>query len=260
MSQVPNSFSNGAVYERHMGRWSRAIGQQFLSWLDAPKAAAWVDVGCGNGAFTEEIIARAAPSNVTGIDPSDSQIEFARSRIGTTSAQFHVGDAQALPFADASFDVAIMALVIAFVPDPVKGVAELLRVTKIGGQVAAYMWELPAGAPLHPMVSVLNELGKPMTLPPSSKFSHMEAMTKLWESAGLIAVESKVIRTTISFTSFDDFWESNLLTGPLTKHVSELAAEVRTELRDRLLKCLPIARDGSISYDCFANAVKGKAY
>ena len=102
----------------------------FLDWLDAPKAAHWLDVGCGNGAFTEEILTRTQPAKVTGIDPSGGQIKFAHSREGTKAADCHVGDAQALPFAKATFDASIMALAIAFVPDPAKGLVELVRVTK----------------------------------------------------------------------------------------------------------------------------------
>ncbi|MGL4281145.1 MAG: class I SAM-dependent methyltransferase, partial [Albidovulum sp.] len=95
-------FQDGAAYERLMGRWSQRIGLRFLDWLDA---------GCGNGAFTEVIATRSAPARLTGIDPSAGQIAFARRRPGARGASFEVGDAQALPFADATFDMAVMALV-----------------------------------------------------------------------------------------------------------------------------------------------------
>src|SRR4029079_10295158 len=87
----------------------------------------WSDVGCGNGAFTELIVARSAPAEVQGIDPSDGQLAYARTRSGTAMAKFRKGDAMALPFADRSFDVAVMALVIFFVPEPARGVAEMVR-------------------------------------------------------------------------------------------------------------------------------------
>jgi ubiquinone/menaquinone biosynthesis C-methylase UbiE len=105
-------FSDGEVYERLMGRWSRLVGKEFLAWLDPAKHLQWLDVGCGNGAFTEEIVARCSPAKVVAIDPSDDQLAFARAKPAARVADFRVGDAQALQFPDASFDIAIMALVL----------------------------------------------------------------------------------------------------------------------------------------------------
>src|SRR5580658_662688 len=136
MPEQTNLFSDGKAYERMMGRWSMLAGAQFLDWLGAPKNLRWIDVGCGNGAFTEVLIGKTSPASVTGIDPSDGQISFARERPGTKTAEFRVGDSQALPFAENSFDAASMALVIVFIPDPVKAAKEMARVVKSGGTVA----------------------------------------------------------------------------------------------------------------------------
>src|SRR6266851_2515497 len=105
-------FNDGAAYERMMGRWSWLAGEIFLDWLRPRAGLRWIDVGCGNGAFTELIVARCAPAEVQGIDPSDGQLAYARTRGGAAMAKFRKGDAMALPFADRSFDVASMALVI----------------------------------------------------------------------------------------------------------------------------------------------------
>lgn len=113
MTDAGQMFSDGKTYERMMGRWSKHAGRIFLDWLDAPKDWHWVEVGCGNGAFTEELIARTAPRAVDAIDPS-----------------------QGLPIADNGFDAAAMALVITFLPDPAKAVAEMARVVRPGGIVA----------------------------------------------------------------------------------------------------------------------------
>ena len=123
-------FTDGEAYERMMGRWSRLVGETFLAWLDLPNGLRWLDVGCGNGAFTEEIIARCTPATVMAIDPSDEQLAFARTRPGAKMAEFLTGDAQKLSFGDGTFDVAIMALVVAFLPDPAKAVAEMARVVR----------------------------------------------------------------------------------------------------------------------------------
>src|SRR3954464_14240280 len=120
MSEPAQMFSDGKAYERLMGRWSQVVGTQFLDWLDVPQGQRWLDAGCGNGAFTEVLIQRCAPASVMGVDPSEGQIAYARARPGTTTAQFRVGDAQALPFGDREFDAATMALVIAFLSDPAR--------------------------------------------------------------------------------------------------------------------------------------------
>lgn len=261
MSEQPQSmFSDGAAYERLMGRWSKKAGETFIAWLRAGNGLRWLDVGCGNGAFTEEIVNRCAPAAVTGIDPSEGQIAYARTRPGTRSVEFHVGDSQALPFADGSFDMATMALVIAFVPDPAKGVAELARAILPGGMAAAYMWDLPAlGVPLGPIYKTLRDMGMSPPQPPSAESSRLDAMQDLWRGAGLESVETTIIRVTVHFDNFDDFWHSNTLpAGPHSKFVNALPDASRDELRRRLREDLPTAADGSISYESVANAVKGR--
>ena len=258
MSEPRNDFTDGAAYENYMGRWSKLVGRQFLAWLNPPPGSSWLDVGCGNGAFTDEVIARANPRAVTGIDPSPEQIEYARSRHGAAQATYHVGDAQSLPFADGSFNVTTMALVIAFVPNPQKGIAEMCRVTKPGGQVAAYMWDLPKGLPGAPIIDVLTAMGLPYPLPQSAAFSQMDPLLKLWGEAGLKHVESKRINISVSFADFDEFKAWSLLpSGPLTKALFKLEGPAREELYARLRQSLPKAKDSSIIYESFANAIKG---
>lgn len=94
MSKADKLFTDGDAYERLMGRWSRLVGETFLNWLDTPKDLRWLDVGCGNGAFTEELVARCAPATVMAIDPSDDQLAYARTRSGAKTADFCVGEMQ----------------------------------------------------------------------------------------------------------------------------------------------------------------------
>jgi ubiquinone/menaquinone biosynthesis C-methylase UbiE len=162
MTEPGQMFSDGKTYERMMGRWSKLAGRIFLVWLDPPKNLNWIEVGCGNGAFTEELIARCAPRAVSAVDPSPGQLDFARTRPAAKLAQFSLGDAQALPFPDRSFDAAAMALVITFIPDPAKAVAEMARAVRPGGEVATYMWDtLNGGVPLAPIEAALKAMGKP---------------------------------------------------------------------------------------------------
>jgi SAM-dependent methyltransferase len=258
MTEAPNLFADGKAYERLMGRWSKLAGEKFLDWLDAPKNLKWLDVGCGNGAFTEVLIARCSPAAVIGVDPSEGQLAYARGRPGTTRAEFRVADAQALPFADNSFDAATMALVIVFIPDPVKAARELVRVVRPGGVVATYMWEFPDGFPLAPLAATMKDLGLTPPERPNVQASGRDAMRAIWKEGGLTAIETEVIRIRVSFSSFDDFWDSTTVpVGPSGKALSELSPSSREQLKTRLRERLPIAADGSIAYEAFANAVKG---
>jgi SAM-dependent methyltransferase len=255
----PQLFSDGKAYERLMGRWSRLAGDQFVDWLAVPQQLDWVDVGCGNGAFTQTLIERSAPRSVTGIDPAPGQIEFAKTRAGTSLADFRIGDSQQLPYDDASFDAAIMALVISFVPQPAKAVAEMRRVLRPGGVAAAYMWDFfDNGVPVNPIYVALKQMGIDRPLPPSPEASRKEGMVALWEQAGLQAIETTELRITVGFENFDDFWNSNAVpVGPQGMLIKAMNADQLEELKSLLRTNLPIAADGTISYQAFANAVKG---
>src|SRR5215468_6024675 len=194
MGETQIRFEDGAAYERMMGNWSRRAGSIFLDWLAAASDLKWIDVGCGNGAFTELLVERCAPTLVNGIDPSEAQLDFARKRLAARQAKFDLGDAMALPFPADEFDGAIMALVIFFVPDPAKGVAEMARVVRPGGIVAAYAWDvLGGGFALEPIRIELRAMGLKPVDPPSVDASRLEAMRDLWTSAGLEAVETREI-------------------------------------------------------------------
>ena len=260
MGSADKLFTDGEAYERMMGRWSRLVGETFLDWLDVPKGLRWLDVGCGNGAFTEEIIARCAPAKVMAIDPSEEQLAFARTRPGAKITKFEVGDAQKLSFGDATFDVAIMALVLAFLLDPAKAVAEMARVVHPGGWVATYMWDIPnGGAPTTPIYTAIKSLGSTLPVRPNPAASRLEAMHGFWEMAGLETIETRVIRIPVRFANFDDFWDSNTVpVGPQGKVIAGMSPGAREQLRTRLREQLPAASDGHILYKSFANAVRGR--
>ena len=260
MTEAANLFSDGEGYERLMGRWSQRVGAKFLDWLDPPKNLRWIDAGCGNGAFTELLISRCAPAEVIGVDPSEGQLDYARKREGAKRAKFQRADAQSLPFADGSFDAASMALVISFIPDPLKAARELRRVVRSGGIAATYMWDLPGGGlPARPMMQAMDGLGIALPIRPSEDASRREVMRKIWEEAGFSDVATEVLRIRVAFTSFEDFWASNSVpVGPTGAVIAKLPPDARERLRDRLRDTLPIAADGSITYEAFANAVKGR--
>jgi len=258
MAQQRIRFDDGAAYERMMGRWSQLAGEIFLDWLALPTGLRWLDVGCRNGAFTELLVQRCAPVAVQGIDPSEGQLAFARTRPAARVAQFRQGDAMALPFPDATFDVELMALVIFFVPDPAKGVAEMVRVVCPGGTVAAYAWDiLGGGFPLDAMQDEMRALGATPLLPPSAGASRMEAMWEAWTGAGLEAVAMREITVQRTFADFDDFWTSSQgpSVGPI---IAAMAAGDVDRLKTRLRTRLPADGAGRITYCARANAVKGR--
>jgi ubiquinone/menaquinone biosynthesis C-methylase UbiE len=255
----PIRFDDGAAYERMMGTWSRIAGRVFLDWIAPKSGLSWVDIGCGNGAFTESIIGHCDPREVHGIDPSEGQLAFARTRPGAHLAQFQQGDAMKLPFENAAFDVATMALVLFFVPEPAQGIAEMARVLKPGGTAAAYAWDMFGGGfPQEPVFIELRAMGFDPPAPPSVEASKREVMQELWSAAGFLDVETRVIKVERTYDSFDDFW-STLGGSPSFKAATGTMPPAQMdELKERVRKRLPVSADGRLTYGAWANAVKGR--
>jgi ubiquinone/menaquinone biosynthesis C-methylase UbiE len=252
-------FDDGATYEKMMGIWSRSVGEIFLDWLAPAKGLTWIDVGCGNGAFTENIVDRCAPAEVQGIDPSEGQLAFARTRAAARLAKFQQGDARALPFADHSFDAAVMALVIFFVPEPAKGVAELARVTKPGGLVATYAWDMMGGGfPMEPVQAELRAMGLKPMFPPQAEASRIEALKELWRGAGIEAVGTREITVQRTFSDFDEFWKVSMLSGSMAPMLAAMPPADAEALKVRSRARLPADASGRITYSARANAIKGR--
>jgi SAM-dependent methyltransferase len=260
MAANDSLFADGAAYERLMGRWSRRVGDVFIDWIDMPPNLRWIDIGCGTGVFTEELIRRCAPAAVTAIDPSGEQVAYARGRPGLDAVAFRVGDAQALEFADASFDVAVMALVIHFVPDPAKGIGEMARVLKAGGVACAYVWDYAGRrAATRPLVLALKSMGLDSPPPPSAHATGIGALETLWHAAGFEAIETRAIGIQVEFPNFEDFYTS--MTGPVGpsgKLIAAMSAADRERLREALREQVPPQPDGRFAYEAVANAVKGR--
>ena len=253
-------FDDGAGYERYMGKWSQLAGEVFLDWLAPKPGLRWLDVGCGNGAYTEMIVNRGAPSSVEGIDPFEGQLAFARARPAARLAKFQLGDAMAIPFNDDAFDAAVMPLVIFFVPVPAKGVAEMARVVRPGGAVTAYAWDmLGGGFPYDGLHLEMRALGVNVPRPPSSDASRLDAMKALWNGAGLKDVETREIEVKRTFDGFDDYW-TTILRGPsVAAKLAAMSPESIELLKGRMRARLPADAAGRITYGARANAIKGIA-
>lgn len=259
MTEQKIRFDDGAAYEQMMGIWSRLAGEVFLDWLAPPSGLRWIDVGCGNGAFTQLLAERCAPAEIQGIDPSEGQLAFARSRSIPGATEFRQGDAMALPFPADRFDAATMALVIIFVPEPAKAIAEMARVVRPGGTVATYMWDmLGGGFPVDPVLIEMRAIGLAPPRPPQMEVSRLEALRGLWTGAGLEAVETREIAVRRTFTDFDDFWMTQIKFPSVGPVVATMTAADSETLKSRVRVALPADAKGRITYGARAHAIKGR--
>lgn len=228
-------FEDGDAYERGMSPWSRLAGEAFLTWLAPPTELRWLDVGCGTGAFAGLIAERCAPIEVHGIDPSEGQLAIARMRSGARDMSFRQGDAMALPFEPQRFDAAIMALVIFFVPDPARGVAEMARVVRPGGTVAAYAWDvLGGGFPFDPIWEETRTTGIAPLLPPNPSAGELEGLRRLWTDAGLEAIDTREIVVERTFSTFEGYWATSTITGGVRPALEAMSVEQRDKLKERV--------------------------
>jgi SAM-dependent methyltransferase len=251
-------FDDGAGYELMMGRWSALVAMPFLDWLALPAGMAWLDSGCGDGSFTEQLVRRQMPSSVVGIDPAPAQLAFARRRTGMASVRFFEGDAQALPVPDDSVDAAVMALVLFFVPDPPLGVRELMRVVRSGGTIAAYHWDMSGGGfPLQPIIDAACEDGYAPQKPPSVWASTLEASEALWRNAGSLEVQTRQFEVSRGFDSFDDYWRTAYANPRLRDLFASLSPAALQRLSVRVREELGSPEGGPLTLKARANAVKG---
>jgi len=251
-------FDDGAAYERYMGRWSQLAGDAFLEWLAPARGLQWLDVGCGNGAFTEMIAERLSPASVHGIDPSEEQLAYARVRPSLRHATLEKGDAMALPFANDSFDAAVMPLVIFFVPEPAVGVAEMARVVRAGGLVAAYAWDMLGGFPYALLQDEMRAVGAPIPVPPSSDASRLDAMRELWIGAGMHDVETCQIEVERVFANFGEYWDT-IHGGPsVRRQLAAMDTGKLALLEARLRERLQPDAQGRITCSARTNAVKAR--
>ncbi len=244
----------GDAYERYVGRWSGPVAVEFLRWLDVPPGRTWLDVGCGTGALTRTVLAHASPAAITGIDPSEGFLERARREV--PGATFESGTATDLGGRTA--DVVVSGLVLTFVPDVPRAVAEFAGA---GATVGAYVWDYSAGMRMMRLfwdaakdvdpAAAAHDEGARFTA-----VSAPEPLRAFWTGAGLRDVEVRGIVVPTVFRDFDDFWEPFLGgTGAAPAYAATLPPEQLAAVRGLLRSRLP-AR-GPIELTAKAWAVKG---
>ena len=144
-AMMPDKWCSAELYESFMGRWSRALAAEVVTWLDPPPGLRWLDVGCGTGALSAAVLAGADPVSLAGVDPADAYVARAASGVTDPRATFQVGQAGALPVRDTSVDRVVSGLVLNFVPDAGGALNEMRRVLVPGGVAAAYVWDYAEG-------------------------------------------------------------------------------------------------------------------
>ena len=264
IDQPLEAWSSGEAYDRWVGRWSREVARKFLASLHAETGARWADVGCGTGVLTEAILVLCDPVSVQGIDRSQAYVDVARQKVGQRRATFEVGDATALPWPDASFDVCVSGLVLNFVPDPAAMVAEMTRVTSPGGAVAAYVWDYAGGMQMmRHFWDVAIELNPgDARLDQAERFPlcQPEPLEALWRGAGLQGVAVHPIDIAMVFRDFDDYWSPFLgKQGAAPTYLASLDEKARKQIREALRQRLQPQPDGSIVMAGRAWAVHGRA-
>ena len=226
-------------YDRFMGRYSTLLAPQFADLAGVVAEQRVLDVGCGPGALTTELVERLGASNVAAVDPSESFVAAARERHPGVDVQ--EAPAETLPFADGMFDAALAQLVVHFVADPVQGLTEMGRVTRAGGVVAACVWD-HAGeqTPLAPFWQAVRELDPDDEGEGMLAGSREGDLTELFHKAGMREIEETALPIRVEHATFDEWWEPFTLgVGPAGAYVVGLDPERQAELRERCRRRLP---------------------
>jgi SAM-dependent methyltransferase len=259
-----DAWQAGDSYDIYMGRWSRGIAPRFLEWLSPQGQLDWLDVGCGTGALSAAILARCDPKSLISIDPSEGFLAKARATLQDDRVQFEQGDAQALPAETASRDMIVSALVLNFVPDREKALAEMKRVGRPGATVAFYVWDYPGGGiafmrAFWTAATALDPAASDLTEDRRFPFCTPRDLTALAQKAGLSSVTCDAIEIPTVFADFDDYWMPFTLgAGPAPGYCASLAEDARQRLKERLRDSLPRNPDGSIPLAARAWAVGGR--
>lgn len=226
-------------YTRFMGCFSEPLAVQFADVAGVRKGLRALDVGCGPGALTAELVDRLGASSVCAIDPSDSFVAAVRARF--PGVEVRSGAADRLPFPDDAFDVTLAQLVVHFMADPVAGLAEMARVTRPGGVVAACVWDhAGGGGPLATFWRAVHDIdpaARDEAGLPGAREGHLALLS---EAAGLGHIEPSSLTVTVWFDTFADWWEPFTLgVGPAGAYVARLASDRREVLRARCEELLP---------------------
>jgi len=258
-----DKWTSGADYDQWMGRWSRLVADEFLNWLSLPSNLRWLDVCCGSGVLTGAIDERFAPARVVGVDASPQQIGFARAHRHRLGVSFETGDAMALPFDEASFDVIVCGLGLNYLPEPESALRGMRRVAVPEGVIAIYVWDYAEGTrflrEFWDAAAAVDREALVYDQAHRFRLCNPEALRKLFERACLEQVTVHALDITTRFTSFDDYWQP-LQTGQgsAPDYLESRDELTRNAIRERLRDALPADAAGVIELPARAWAVRGR--
>jgi SAM-dependent methyltransferase len=256
--------SDGAAYERFLGRWTQRLAEPFLDFAALPAEGDALEIGCGTGSLALALARRRSRGRVIAIDVAEPYLAYARTREDADRVVFEHGDAAALRFADASFAGVVSQLVLNFVPSALGAAREMRRVTRRDGVVAASIWDFRGGlvyqrlfwdtaAGIDPKAGAARD----------RLFSHPLGITgglaALWQDAGFAEIETGSCTIRMDYAAFDDYWEPLLGgQGPVGTYVAGLAPELQSQVRERVRAAyLSGAPDGPRSMTATAWVVRG---
>ena len=262
MTDVRDHWAAGSTYEDFMGRWSRRLAPQFVSWLRIPRGVHWLDVGCGTGSLAHAICSHAEPASVVGCDPATPFVEFAREHSRDARVSFIAAGVGSLPRRAAGYGSVTSSLALNFFPDSEAAVHEMRSVAALQGTVSACVWDYSDGMQFlrsfwdaaAAVDSAARELDEGNRFP----LCRRDALTALFGSGGLGDVRCEPIEIPTAFASFDDYWRPFLGgTGPAPSYVASLDAERRALLVRKLEETLRRGPSGTIALTARAWAVRG---
>jgi SAM-dependent methyltransferase len=250
------AFTVGAdAYDRFMGRYSALLAPQLADLAEVTAGQRVLDVGCGPGALTAELVGRLGPAAVSAVDPSVPFVDAARKRY--SDVRVERASAEELPFGDGEFDAALAQLVVHFMADPVAGLREMARVTREHGVVAACVWDLAGGrAPISLFWKAARELDPEVDDESRLAGAREGQLAELFDAAGLQEIEETTLSIDVEHPSFEDWWEPFTLgVGPAGAYAAGLDPEPRAVLRERCRELLP---DAPFEITAAAWAVRGR--
>jgi ubiquinone/menaquinone biosynthesis C-methylase UbiE len=242
------------AYDRFMGRWSELLAPGLADFAGVQEGQTALDVGCGPGALIEELVRRLGPDAVAAADPSEPFVAAARAR--HPGVDVRLAGAETLPYGDGAFDVSLAQLAVHFMADPVVGLAEMARVTRADGVVAACVWDFAGErAPLSAFWSAARELDPGAEDESGLAGARAGHLAELLAAAGLRAVEEGELTASIEYAGFDEWWEPFTLgVGPAGAYAGTLGAAELATLRER---CRELLADGPFTLTVHAWAARG---